>query len=396
MSKIVVIGSGASGICTCLNLNDKDNEIILLEKDNDISKKILVTGNGRCNLWNSNMNNDFFYSSNRDLLDEILTTENKDKAFKFLNDLGIEYKVKNGYYYPYSNNATTIRNTLLNELQNKNIKVITNYEVTDIKKDNNKFIINNDIECDKLIISTGGCSYTNTNNNIFDLLSKMNHNIIKPLPSLVGLKTNSKFKKYLHGVRSDVEVSIEVDNELVKKEQGEIQFTDYGIFGICVFNLSRYASIGLYNKKEVNCYINFLPFVEDVNGYIEYRLKRFSNLTIYENLLRVLNKKLVDIIFEESNISKDTYSINDIEKSNLINNLSSFKVKIIDTNGYKASQVTTGGVDLKDINVSTMESKKVKDLYIIGEALDVDGDCGGYNLAFAFISALICVGDIND
>ena len=397
MKKVVIVGSGFGGLVSCINIDNKKNKIILLEKDNDIGKKILVTGNGKCNFWNEDMSNKHFHSDEEQLINSILTDKAKMSAFSFIDTLNIEYKVKNGYYYPFSNNASTIRNTFIYELNKKNVEVRINYEVKSIKKIDSHFLINDDIICDMIILSTGGKSYTaNENSYIYDILRSFGHEIIKPLPSLVQLLSDIKYKKYWHGIRTDAEVLLKIDNRNIKKEKGEIQLTDKGISGICVFNISREASIAIDKNKKVEVLINFIPFCKDAKKYIIERVDKLRNVSIYDNLCRVLNNKIVDIIFEESRLKKNIYSLSDNELDRICSNLISFKVNITSTMPFISSQVTRGGVSLKDLNIKSFESKKVNNMYIIGELTDVDGDCGGYNIAYAIISSLIAVGDIND
>ena len=385
MKRIGIIGGGISGLVAAINLKTNDNEITILEKNNELGKKILLTGNGRCNFYNEDMDISHFHSSENI---EGLINNDINNVLMFINKLGIMYKTKNGYYYPFSNKASTIRDTLLYEISKKKISVKTNYIVNSITKDNNEFIVNNKLRFDYLVISVGGNSYpkTGSSGDINNILKSFDIKVNKLLPSLTNLHGKEDYFDKWQGIREDVKVSLYVDDNLVKEETGEIQLTKYGVSGICVFNVSRYASIALNENKKVVVSIDFLPG-EDVLKCLDAKPK---DLEILELLKRIFNEKLAEIIVDKSNIKRNVIykNLSDIERERLSNNIKDFRVNITSTGSFDESQVTIGGVSLGEINKDTMESKKVKNLYIIGEALDIDGDCGGYNIAFAIYSAL--------
>ena len=217
----------------------------------------------------------------------------------------------------------------------------------------------------------------------------MGHSVINPLPALVQLKTTGNYLKEWKGIRTDVKVSLYENDQFIKEETGEIQLTDYGISGICVFNLSRYVSIGLSQSKKEEVKINFLPFLNSEEQKLSMLFK--NNYPIKEQLEGILNNKLVDVILKQTNINENkTYSaLSSYEQNLLTKYLTEFKISVIGTNSFDQAQICTGGIPLTEINTTTMESKIIKDLYIVGELLDVDGDCGGYNLSFAWISGIL-------
>ena len=387
MKKIVIVGAGVSGLTLAISLKNDNNEVIVLEKNSEAGKKILVTGNGRCNFLNDNFNASFYHSVIDNDLSNIINDNSKNRVIDFIKSLGIEYKIKNGYYYPFTNKASTIRDTFVNEINKRNIKIIYDYKVSDVRKDNNKFIINNDISCDVLVISTGSKSYsvTGSTGDGYNILKSFNHSVTELYPSLVQITTKGKFLKDWSGVRTDASVSIWNDDKLIKEEYGELQLTDYGVSGICVFNLSRY--VNLYENTNIK--INFVPYIkEDLYDYLENKNK--LDLTVYDLLSRMLNERIVRVILKlldiNSSIMYKDISID--KKKELIGYLTNFTLEVTGTKSFDNSQVTMGGIKLDEIDLNTFESKKVDNLYIIGELLDVDGDCGGYNIAFAIISAL--------
>lgn len=412
MKTVVIIGGGASGLVTSIKASNKNNKVILLEKNKDCGKKILITGNGKCNYFNEDFTIDHYHSSNIDTLSNIINKDNKELILNFWNNLGIIPKIKNGYYYPASNLAATIQNTLILEAKHHNVDIRTNTEVLDIDYKDNKFIINtnNDIiECDKLVLSTGSNAAPQTGSDGlgYKLLSKFNHTIIEPLPALVQLRSTGNFLKEWNGIRTEVKIRLYENNNLIKEEEGEIQLTDYGVSGICIFQLSGIVARGLYNNKEERLTIDFLPYLntssrKELVEYLDNRNNKLKDRTITELLEGMLNYKLINIILKQNKINNNKHwnTLSNKDKINICIYLKEFPLEILDTNSFNKCQVCSGGIPLSEININTMESLKQKNLYITGELLDVDGDCGGYNLSFAWLSGLLAginiSGDSND
>ncbi len=389
MSKIGIIGGGYSGVISAIYAS-KNNEVTILERNNVLLKKLLLTGNGRCNYFNSVMSLDRFHSNNEELIEEIITMENIEELDNFFINLGLFPKVKNGYYYPYSNQATSVKDLLISKLKELNVNIKTDYLVEKVEKKNNKFIVNNELEFDKIIISTGGKAYPKTGSDGigYDLLKSFGHTITKLSPSLVQITSNNKYLKELSGIRCEANLSLFDNDKKIKEELGELQFTDYGISGICTFNLSSYLRDGIDNKYIL---VNFMPI--DIKSFT---LFMESNNTIFERLEGILNYKLVKVLLRLSNIKEDEYwkDITSKQKEDLINNLFNYKVNITGTKSFDQSQVTAGGLVLSEINTKTMESTKEKGLYVTGEVLDLDGDCGGYNLTLCFITGYLAGSNI--
>lgn len=389
MKKVVIVGGGASAMVASILLS-KNNEVIILEKNNDLGKKLLLTGSGRCNYYNDDMNISHFHSDSK----EINTLLNdREKVLDFFNEIGIIPKIINGYYYPYSNTSYSIVNTLKNEISKRKIKVITNYEVNNIKKDNNYFIINNDITCDKLILATGGKSYpkTGSTGDGYKFLKEFNLNIVEPMPSLISLESDIKYTKKWSGIRSNAKLLLYENDKLIKEEVGEVLLTDYGISGICTFNLSRYISKGIKNNKE-EIIINFVDFLNMKNkaefiNYLDERDKKLHSNKVYELFEGFMNYKLVNILLGNYK-DKKWSKLKRNGKDEIATLFYELKINITDVKSFDKAQVTCGGLSLDEIDLETMEVKKVNNLYVIGELLDVDGDCGGYNLTFAFLTAL--------
>ena len=234
-----------------------------------------MTGNGRCNFLNDDFTEKHFHSIKENNIKSLINNDNKERVLNFIKSLGIEPKIKNGYYYPFTNKSSTIRDALYEEALEKGVEFKFDYKVFDIKKENDKFIINNELYCDALVVSSGSKSYkvTGTEGDSYTLLSKLGLSVTELYPSLVQILCEGKFLKEFDGVRTDAIVSILDDDKLIKKESGELQLTDYGVSGICVFNLSRYVHI--LNKPVIK--INFMPYTNDCKNYFD----KLPNVALY-------------------------------------------------------------------------------------------------------------------
>lgn len=401
MERIVIIGGGASGLVTAIYAKRKNNQVIILEKNNKCGKKLLLTGNGRCNFWNQDQSLENYNSTNKNNLRDIITEKNQKEILSFFDKIGIVPKVKDGYYYPNSNQASSISNALLLQVESLGIKIKYNSEVEKIDKLDNKFIITTLtgelISCDKVVLATGSkaCPKTGSDGKGYELAKNFNHTIIDVVPSLVQLRGNGSYFKLWNGVRCDARITLFENNYKIKEEYGELQLTDYGISGIPTFNISGLVARGIKNNKKEIVKIDFLPFInkneQEFITYCDNKNKFILNLKIYQFLEGMLNYKLVETILKVAKIDKQKrwQDLTISEKKRLYYNLKSFEFLITGTNSFDKAQVCSGGVSLLEINPKTMESKLIKNLYIVGELLDVDGICGGYNLSFAWISGML-------
>ena len=405
MEKVVIVGGGISGIIAAIKAKN-NNEVIILERNNTCGKKILVTGNGKCNYTNSNQDLSNYHSSNPELIEKIINEFNLNEMHDMLKNFGIIPKIKNGYYYPYSNQAVTFKNALLQELENKDIIVKTDTYVTNIEYLENKFIIETNKEkiiADKVVLATGGSASPKlgSDGNGYLLLKKLGHSIIEPLPAVVGLKTKENIS-LISGCRNDVKLKLYENNKFIKEEIGEIQFNDNGISGICTMQLSSIIARGLFDNKKEVIFINFVPTIgntkEEILNFINNQDKIVLNRNISELLDNMLNYKITNYLLKKLKLDSNLKwsNLKQIEKENIVDNLINFKLEIIDTNSFINAQTTSGGVPLVELDLKTMESLKIKNLYVIGELVDVDGVCGGYNITFALITGLLAGKNIGD
>lgn len=409
MKDIIIIGGGASGLVAAIYAAKSRSKVTILEKNKTLGKKILITGNGKCNYWNDDQSISHYHSNNIEILKSILTKQNKEEILKFFNSLGIIPRIRDGYYYPYSNQATSIQTALMKEVELQGVEIVTETEVLNIKKENNTFKINTNngiFTSKKIILATGSkaCPKTGSDGLGYQLAKSFGHSIIEPLPALVQLKANAPYLKEWHGIRSDVSVSLIENDKKIATQIGEIQLTDYGVSGICIFCLSGQISRGLYQNKKEQISINFLhPFnintKEEFINWMNNRNKLVQNRSISDLLDGILNYKLINLILKLSHIRREAYwhNLSIKEKCLLCVHLTNFILDITGTNSFEQAQTCTGGIPLTEINPNTMESTKERGLYITGELLDVDGDCGGYNLTNAWITGYLAgIGANND
>ncbi len=399
--KVAVIGGGASGVIAALKASEHA-DVILIEGNNKIGKKILITGNGKCNFWNKVIDTTKYNSNNLSFLNGLLARQ--DEVYNFLTKtLGITPTEKNGYIYPRSKTASSLSEALSRALNNRNVDILYNLKVKHIKISDNAIILslsdNTELKVDKVIVATGSkaVSKTGSDGSGYDLLKALGVKIVPVTPALVPLKISDDEKKLWSGVRCDAKLTIIKDDKQTKEERGEIQLTDYGISGIVTFNISSLVSNLLINHDKININIDFIPEIDNLENFFEEKNRYMNAPTIEELLETIFNYKLLQAILRRADLKKEMKwsNLNIEEKGKLINAIKNFQVDVIGTEDYDKAQVCRGGVSLSEID-NTFSLKTNKNIKVIGEILDVDGKCGGYNLAFAFISGYIAGDEIND
>ena len=395
--KIVVIGGGASGLVAGIIAGRNGADVLILEHKEKVGKKILATGNGRCNFTNEYMTESCFRSENKERVGTVLNKFGTQETLCFFETLGILPKNKNGYYYPKSNQAAAILDVLNMELKRQQVEIICNSHVTKITKAKQFKIVSSTgiYMADSVILATGGkaAASLGSDGSGYSLVKEFCHTIAPVVPALVQLHGNGTFFKQIAGVRADAKVSLYVDNRLWGEDTGEVQFTDYGISGIPVFQISRFASLALYRKKIPKVRLDFFPEFtrEELSTLFENRIRQNAEKKAGEFLIGMLNKKLMPILLRASGVRERTI-ISEVEKERverLIDKCKGFEIEITETNSFEQAQVCAGGVRLNEIDINTMESLYEKDLYITGELLDVDGICGGYNLQWAWATGYL-------
>lgn len=396
-TEIAVIGGGASGLMAAITVKKSGKEVIILERKDRILKKVLITGNGRCNITNVNANISNYFGKNISSVENILNRFTPQDTMDFFNELGIVCNEENrGKVYPLSGQASSVVDALRFEAEKLGIKIETEFYVRKIEKDGFKFRIYSEdrkkIEAGRVIIAAGGQSYPElgSNGSGFELAKELGHSVTKLSPSIVQLKTEKYQVKGLQGIKTDVAVTAYGDNKKICTYDGELLFTDYGISGNVVFNIS--FVMPLY--KNVEFEIDFMEKFDynELYEMLKERKRILSHLTMENYFNGMINKKLGQFLSKVSGIeklSKPVKDLNDSDIRKLCTVLKKYRVKILETTGFKNAQVTAGGVSLDEVNTETLESKIVKGLYFSGEVLDVYGECGGFNLQWAWASGYI-------
>ena len=396
-TEIAVIGGGASGLMAAITAKKSGKEVIILERKDRILKKVLITGNGRCNITNVNANISNYFGKNISSVENILNRFTPQDTMDFFNELGIVCNEENrGKVYPLSGQASSVVDALRFEAEKLGIKIETEFYVRKIEKDGFKFKIYSEdkkkIEAGRVILAAGGQSYPElgSNGSGFELAKELGHSVTKLSPSIVQLKTEKNQVKGLQGIKTDVAVTAYGDNKKICTYDGELLFTDYGISGNVVFNIS--FVMPLY--KNVEFEIDFMEKFDynELYEMLKERKKMMSHLTMENYFNGMINKKLGQFLSKVSGIeklSKPVKDLNDSDIRKLCTVLKKYRVKILETTGFKNAQVTAGGVSLDEVNTETLESKIVKGLYFSGEVLDVYGECGGFNLQWAWASGHI-------
>lgn len=390
---VAVVGGGASGIMAALQASKSGCAVTIFEKNDRIGKKILATGNGRCNFSNANMSADYYYADNSEFVSAVFDKYTNNDLFFFFKELGLLIKEKNGYYYPYSENASSVLDVLRNALEELEVNIITDACVSNVAKESDHFIISLSdgkiFNFDKVILATGGKAGLSPKDkyNGYDLLRSLNVSISDIFPALTQIKCDELNFKSLAGVRSDCDLAVLKDNEIFFKQAGEILFTDYGISGIVTFQVSHCVGELLNNKDDVSLSLDLLPQISegDLLQFIHQKSLLHPDSTLIDFLTGIHNKKInFEVIKLAGFRSMDIVSaLNTKDLLNIVRIYKHMSCRPIALNGFDKAQVTAGGVYTSELSDS-MEVKNVKGLYITGELINVDGLCGGYNLQWAF------------
>ena len=398
MRKIAVIGGGASGLMAAVTAASEGAEVFILEHKDKVGRKILSTGNGRCYFTNLAQEPIYYHSENMMFPWHIVEKFNAQQTIAFFLKLGIYSKNRNGYLYPHSDQASAVLDVLRMEAARLGVHVITGAECQEIIPGKKKFRIHTDqgeFTADKVILAAGSkaAPASGSDGSGYTLAKKLGHHLIPVLPSLVQLKCREKYYKSIAGVRVNGQVSIYTDGECQARDTGEIQLANYGISGIPVFQVSRYAAIGLYEKKKVEAVLNFMPDFTQKQflAFLKTRISTRPQKTMEEFFTGLFHKKLSDLWLKLARIDRGRKAgdLNDREISELAELIQNFRTEVTETNSFEHAQVCRGGVDTKEVNPDTLESLYVKGLYFAGEILDVDAVCGGYNLQWAWSSGYL-------
>ena len=377
--KVIIIGGGASGLMAAIQAKNEKSEVILIEKNNVIGKKISVTGNGKCNFTNIN-NSKTAYRGSRSLFEtSALSAFSVTDTIRFFSRLGIYSVNREGWLYPRSAQASQVADVLRMEAEFLGVKIKTGTHVLGAEKKDDVFTVRTDAweySGDALIIACGSkaSSVPGSGEDGYHLAASFGHRIIKPLPALTGLVTRPV--PGWSGVRVNGKAALVIDGAEIMEEEGELQLTDYGISGIPVFQLSGPAIRAVSEKKKVELVIDFFP--DFTAGQLPEILNTRRKNCPYKDERALLSglfpDKLIRVLIKETDLAAA---------------IKSFRLTVTGGLSYTNAQVCSGGVDTFQVDPDTMESLLVKDLYFCGEVLDVDGACGGYNLQWAWSSGFV-------
>ena len=389
---IGIIGAGASGMAAALAAAENpDVQVILLERQARVGKKLSATGNGRCNLTNLHAGKDTYHGDDPAFASEAMERFSVADTLDWFASLGL-YTVAedSGRVYPYSDQANSVVDVLRFALEKENIRLETGFEVEKVKKTAEGFRIDGtggSVVCDKLIIACGGLAGTKLGGTMsgYKLLRSFGHHCTKLRPTLVQIKSDWHGGVALKGVRANCRAEIVKDGEVFAASIGELQFTEYGLSGPVIFEISRDVCSG---KGQWLCRLDFLPDKDEQWLFSQLLPRRQTNLKAEDLLTGILHNRLGRVITQSVGISGyvpisqlEEYEIEMVAKA-----VKHFEVALTEPMGMDSAQVTAGGIVTMEFDPATMESKLVEGLYACGEVLDIDGDCGGYNLQWAWSS----------
>ncbi len=388
---VAILGGGMSGLVSAIEVKrhyPKKN-VVIFEKLEKVGKKILATGNGRCNLDNLTANeNDY---NNPEFVSLALHKFSPQSNLDFWKSLGLLTAADSeGRVYPRSNSASSVLDALRFEVENLGIEIIFENIVSLAKEKN--FKINNNHEAKSVIMCTGGCSSPSqgSDGSGLEILKKLGHRITPLFPSLVQITTDTRFTKPLKGVRVKGKLTLEENRKIIGTSEGEILFADYGLSGIATMDLSRFLpEVKNLNNAKIHLDMANEMTEKDILSYLCHRQKANPELECENLLSGVLPKAMGKVLLKKCNIflGENVKNLTEKDFQNIAKNMKSFEFCVTGTKGFEFSQVTSGGVSLNEVDDKKLMSKKVEGLYLCGEILDVDSRCGGFNLHWAVSSA---------
>ena len=390
--KAIIVGAGASGLALAVKLSLRfgGENIALIERLDRVGKKLLSTGNGQCNLTNVDCDFSHFHSENVGFYNNIITKYGKPSVYNFFESLGIPLTQDGDKVYPLSKQASSVLDALRFKISSLTTKCFLNEKIVDIKKQGELFYLYSEsgktYKSQNVIVAVGGNSqkHLGTDGSSYSLLENLGHKKTKLYPSIVQLKADVKRLKGLKGLKQKVTGLSILDGKVVAKSYGDIMFTDYGLSGNVAFYLSSYFA----GKTNTFIEIDFCPELSEVEltKLIKNKQTNCSYLTVEHLLSGIMNTKIASAILRNSNVNLDL-TVDKINADKISKLIKTYRVEILGSLGFDGAQVTKGGIKVCDFDDITLQSKLIKNLYATGEVLDVDGDCGGYNLTWAFSSA---------
>ncbi len=384
----MIIGGGAAGICAAISKARSGESVIIGEKMNQVGKKILASGTGRCNLLNDNFSEAYYNPAAGELVKSILSKFGKTQILDFFKDLGLDTYSQDGRVFPITNQAASVLKVLEIELRRLSVPVEYNFDCNGVSFLKNGIVVSsktgNKIACQKLIITGGGKTYPalGSDGSLYEIAGQLGHTMIEPVPSAVPLVVKDAMCHYLQGQRIFAGASSIIDGKKSEEIRGELLFTKYGLSGTCVLDVSEDISIAInrYHKKEVLISIDMVPFLDKEQLRNKLINRKNENAFPDEMLAGLLPNKLCIFL-------KELFENRDIDYS--VNALKDMRFKITGTKSWNEAEFTAGGINVNEIVPGTLESKLHQGIYFAGEILDVNGKRGGYNLGWAWASGFV-------
>ena len=387
-----IIGGGASGMAAALAAADNPNvQVVLLERQARVGRKLAATGNGRCNLSNAHIRDTSYHGMDPTFCNFALDQFPPDETLEWFRSLGLfTVTDSSGKVYPYSDQANSVVDILRLNLNRSNITLHTGFEVDKIKHIDNGFIVTcgtETMQFDKLIVACGGLAGSKLGGSMsgYKLLGKLGHKSSKLRPALVQLKSDWKALPGLKGVRAECAVKILRDGAVHSQSRGELQFTEYGLSGPVIFESSRDVCS---QPGQWICKMDFLPDIDAQKLFVELRQRINTDFLVQDLLTGILHNRLGRVLVQASQISLNgnCRDLTEYDIQSVVNSIKNFEIALTEPMGMDSAQVTAGGVLTEQFDPHTMESRLIPGLYACGEVLDIDGDCGGYNLQWAWSS----------
>jgi predicted Rossmann fold flavoprotein len=392
---IAIVGAGASGLVAAIVAARAGSKVVILEKNAKAGRKILATGNGRCNITNQEIKTSNFHGTNPSFVNHAINTFNTLTCKKFFEELGIVMmEGQKGRLYPKSAQSSSVVDVLVYECERLGVEILLQSEVQSIEKSESGFSLHVNekiLHVSKVLLATGGLAMPTLGSSDSGYLFAKNlgHSLIPTHPSLVQLVCYEDLKS-ISGVKLEGDVEVIIDSQVVANAYGDILFTNYGVSGSAILDISRAVTTVVGSKREITLKIDLLSEYtkEQLKALLEKRKKYANGKSVEFWLQGFLHSKLASFITKSLHV-KTAEELNHKYLTKLVYELKNFVLHVEDTKGFISAEVTTGGVDVREINPSTMESKLYEGLFFSGEVVDIDGDCGGYNLHWAWASGYV-------
>lgn len=393
---VAVIGGGAAGMMAAITASDSKKRVVLIEKNPILGRKILATGNGRCNITNKFTNTDRYHGAKPEFIASILDQFDQTKTINFFQDLGLLLKEEdNGRMFPRTNQASSIIKVLTDKLQENQVRVLLGDSVTSIDKGFNLTLASGaSVQTDKLIVTTGGKAshFLGSSGDGYFWAKNLGHSVTPIYAALVPLETVEKWPKDIQGIKVEAKVSIFSDGKIISQKSGDLLFTHFGVSGPAVMSQARVIA-PLIGKSKVTLSIDLfsdLSFPE-LDKMVASVFEKNGKKTVKNALIGILPEKMISLILKLSDVTGDKKAaeISKSQREKIIQSMKSLVLTVSALRPLKEAQVTSGGVECREIDSDTLESKIVKNLFFAGEILDVDGDSGGFNLQWAWSSGYV-------